>query len=53
MNQQNERESSRTEADNKLIALRESGYTGPIDKNGDKAEDHPAAHILNHLRDHT
>jgi hypothetical protein len=42
-----------TEADKKFYALRESGYTGPIDQNGDKAESGRAADILKSLRNRT
>jgi hypothetical protein len=33
-------------ADQRFFALRESGYTGPIDQDGDKAGTGPAAEIL-------
>lgn len=35
-----------TEADRKFFDLRESGYTGPIDQGGNKAEAGRAAEIL-------
>lgn len=42
-----------TEADKKFFKLREGGYTGPIDQNGEKAESGRAADILKSLRDNT
>lgn len=42
-----------TEADRKFFALRESGYTGPIDKDGNKVTEGRAVEILKALRDRT
>ena len=39
-----------TEADEKFLALRESGYAGPIDRNGDKVTSGRAKDILDALR---
>ncbi|MBP2323807.1 hypothetical protein JOF56_004192 [Kibdelosporangium banguiense] len=38
-----------TEFDRKFFALRESGYRGPIDQNGNAVTTGPAADILRHL----
>lgn len=42
-----------TEADRKFFALRESGYKGPVDQDGNKAESGKAAEVLKGLRDRT
>jgi len=39
-----------TQADKKFFDLRESGYTGPIDQDGNKAETGRAASILASMR---
>jgi hypothetical protein len=38
-----------TKADQKFFNLRESGYKGPIDQNGNKATSGTAVEILNRL----
>jgi hypothetical protein len=42
-----------SESFKKLKALRESGYTGPVDQNGNKVTSGRAADILKALRDRT
>lgn len=39
-----------TKADKKFFALRESGYTGPVDQDGNKAETGRPAEILASMR---
>lgn len=47
------KEDNLTEADKRFFKLRESGYTGPIDKDGNKATSGRAVEILKALRDNT
>lgn len=42
-----------TEADRKFFDLRESGYTGPIDQDGNPSTDQRANDILDALRRRT
>ncbi len=48
-----EKDGNLTDADRRFLALRKSGYTGPIDQNGRKAETGRPAEILAALRDRT
>lgn len=40
-----------TEADQRFFALREAGYTGPIDQDGNPSLTGPDAEILRHLHE--